>query len=59
MRTGTVLAVVAVCTVVAACSKQNSLYLEPGRATPAKAPPAAPTPHEDLQKASAITLPKG
>jgi len=60
MRTGTVLAVVAVCAVAAACSKRNSLYLVPGRATePAKAPAVAPAPHEDLQKASAVTPPKG
>ena len=59
MRTGIVLVVVAVCAVAAACSKQNSLYLVPGRAAePAKAPAAAPTPHEDLQKASDVTPPK-
>jgi hypothetical protein len=51
---------VAVCAVAAACSKQNSLYLVPGRAAePAKAPAAPPSPRQDLQKASDVAPPKG
>ena len=54
-----ILAAVAVCAVATACTKKNSLYLEPGRAAePAKAPPSAPAP-PNLQKASTVDPPKG
>jgi len=59
MRTGMILAVVAVCAAASACSKKSSLYLEPGgAATPAKAPAAAPAPiapSQDVHKASDVT----
>ncbi len=55
MRTGMILAIAAVCFAASACTKKNSLYLEPGR--PADAPqPAAHKPDSappaGVQKAS-------
>jgi hypothetical protein len=51
-----ILAVVAACAVTAACSKKNSLYLEPGRAADAQrpAPPAPKAAPPEVQKASQV-----
>jgi hypothetical protein len=63
MRTGMILAAVAVCAVATACTKKNSLYLEPGRAAdaasaPAKTAPASHAPSSEavagVQKASQV-----
>ena len=58
MRTGMILAVVAACALATACTKKNSLYLEPGRPAGASEPaahkPQGPPP-PSMQKASDVT----
>jgi hypothetical protein len=59
MRTGLILAAVALCTVAAACSKKNSLYLVPGRVAEAPRTAPAPTiPPGGVQKASHVEQPQ-